>query len=112
MDELLRMNLHAQALAYLGGVLSLGHLEEWLLQYDPVLLASASPDIVQLSGLLSLGIADVNRGHISEDEFKAEIQQFLGRHTLTLALGERQIFTGSGNQNVQSGTTVLLVRVG
>jgi hypothetical protein len=106
MDELLWMDVQAQLAGYLSGAISLRSLEEWVLAHDPALLRSSAEEIVNVAGLLSLGMADLHRGHIAEDELKDEIRQWLAGRTLAVSLGEYQVSTGSSNHTVTSGITV------
>jgi hypothetical protein len=100
MDEFLWIHLQSQLAAYLTGTLSLSHLEAWMLANDPALLESSADDLIDAAGLLSLGIADLHHGHISEDDLKNEIRRYLAGTTLIVSLGNPQMRTGSSNRTI------------
>lgn len=79
MDEILRLSFYGRVNDYLNGALPLRDLEDWVLQYDPALLRVPSSDVAQLAGIVALGITDIHHQHISEDDLKAEISDFMRR---------------------------------
>ncbi len=105
MNELLRRDLYTLVNAYLRGRLSRRHLEEWLLQSDSLLMQEPASEVARLAGLIDLGIVEISRGHMSEDEFKEEIRNFLGQqNTIVLwaSVGEQRAVTVT-----TSGSTVV-----
>lgn len=71
--------LYSRVTAYLSGSLPLADLEDWVLRHDPVLVQDPTSEEARLAGMIGLGIADINRNHISEDELKHEILEVVGR---------------------------------
>jgi len=77
-------HLYEMASAYLNGQRSLEDFEDWFVPRIEVFLSLPNHSAYHLAVLASLGLAEMNIGHRSEDEYRSLLHELVYQPVLTI----------------------------